>query len=241
MTRDTGYAPDRWEFDGEVTRVFDDMLARSIPQYEVMRSVVLGLALRYASGGTDVVDLGCARGEALARFEAVRGSTCRLVGVEVSAPMLAAARERFAEGIESGRVVVLDHDLRRGYPDVSASVTMAVLVLQFTPIEYRHQIVRSIYRSTVPGGAAIVVEKVLGDTAELDAAMVDAYLESKERRGYSRDDVERKRLALEGVLVPVTARWNVELLRAAGFSDVDCVWRWHNFAAWLALRDPDSR
>jgi len=39
----------------------------------------------------------------------------------------------------------------------------------------------------------------------------------------------------------VTARWNVELLRAAGFSDVDCVWRWHNFAAWLALRDPDSR
>jgi len=40
---------------------------------------------------------------------------------------------------------------------------------------------------------------VLGDTAELDAAMVDAYLESKERRGYSRDDVERKRLALEGV------------------------------------------
>ena len=30
----------RWEFDTSVTAVFDDMLRRSIPQYEVMRHVV---------------------------------------------------------------------------------------------------------------------------------------------------------------------------------------------------------
>ena len=31
---DTGYAPETWAFDEEVTRVFDDMLGRSIPNYE---------------------------------------------------------------------------------------------------------------------------------------------------------------------------------------------------------------
>jgi tRNA (cmo5U34)-methyltransferase len=36
--------------------------------------------------------------------------------------------------------------------------------------------------------------------------------------------------------VPVTARWNEELLRSAGFVDIDCFWRWMNFAGWIAVR-----
>ena len=35
--RDTGYTPEQWAFDAEVSRVFDNMLSRSIPQYNVMR------------------------------------------------------------------------------------------------------------------------------------------------------------------------------------------------------------
>lgn len=239
LPADTGYTAPRWVFDAEVARVFDDMLERSIPQYAVMRELVLDVALRYVRDGTVVADLGCSRGEALARLEAVRGARNRFVGVEVSPPMLEAARARFAN---MDHVSIVDADLRRGYPIGSsprASVTLAVLVLQFTPIEHRHRIVRDVFRSTLPGGALIVVEKVLGETAELDAAFVDAYHRLKLARGYSVDDVARKALALEGVLVPVTARWNVELLRSAGFSDVDCFWRSLNFAAWLAVRSPD--
>ena len=55
--------------------------------------------------------------------------------------------------------------------------------------------------------------------------------------GYSAEEIERKRLSLEGVLVPVTARMNEDLLRSAGFDQVDCFWRWANFAGWLAIRD----
>jgi tRNA (cmo5U34)-methyltransferase len=58
----------------------------------------------------------------------------------------------------------------------------------------------------------------------------------KRRRGYTNEQIDRKRLSLEGVLVPVTARWNEDLLRAAGFGEVDCFWRWMNFAGWVAVR-----
>jgi tRNA (cmo5U34)-methyltransferase len=44
-------------------------------------------------------------------------------------------------------------------------------------------------------------------------------------------------LALEGVLVPVTAAWNEQLLKGAGFSQVECFWRWMNFAGWVAVKD----
>lgn len=235
--RDEGHAAPRWEFDAEVTRVFDDMLSRSIPQYETMRQVVLDMALRFACDGTDVVDLGCSRGEAMGRLEAELGSRNNFVGVEVSAPMLEASRERFKG---QPHVAIYDFDLRKGYPKVRASVTLAVLVVQFTPIEYRQRIVRDIYRHTLPGGCCLLVEKVLGSTAEIDQVMVDTYLASKADNGYDEDQIERKRLSLEGVLVPVTARWNEELLCGAGFQHVECIWRWMNFAAWLAVREPDQ-
>ena len=53
---------------------------------------------------------------------------------------------------------------------------------------------------------------------------------------YSQDEIDAKRHSLEGVLVPVTARWNEDLLSTAGFDHVDCFWRWMNFAGWIAVR-----
>lgn len=233
-SRDTIQANGAWRFDDEVTTVFDDMLTRSIPQYEVMRRTVTDVALSFARPNTDIVDLGASRGEAIAPLVDHLGQTCRYTCVEVSPPMLKVLRSRFAE---HSYVNVLDLDLRRAYPEaISASVTLAVLTVQFTPIEYRQRILRTVYEHTQPGGALVLVEKALGATADLDSLMVDRYYDLKGAQGYSAEQIERKRLSLEGVLVPVTAKWNEELLRGAGFGEVDCFWRWMNFAAWVAVK-----
>ena len=227
----------RWAFDGAVTDCFDDMLARSIPQHDVMRRACFDVGRPFVRRNTDIVDLGCSRGEALAPFVDEFGSLNRFVGLEVSEPMAAAARERFAGMIRAGIVEVRDHDLRAGYPmGLRASLTLSILTLQFVPIEYRQRIVSDAYETTVPGGAFVVVEKVLGADARLDNLFVDAYLGMKAANGYSRDEIDRKRHSLEGVLVPITAAWNEQLLRDAGFSRVDCFWRWMNFAGWVAVK-----
>jgi tRNA (cmo5U34)-methyltransferase len=108
--------------------------------------------------------------------------------------------------------------------------------MQFTPIEYRQRIVRDVWRHLAQNGAFIMVEKILGATADLDALLVDRYYQMKRESGYTQEEIDRKRLALEGVLVPMTAGWNEELLAQAGFAQVDCFWRWMNFAAWVALK-----
>jgi tRNA (cmo5U34)-methyltransferase len=228
----------RWIFDEQVTRSFDDMLERSVPQYQVMRSAVGDIAAAFLedSGAETpplVVDLGCSRGEMIALLRA-RGPSARFVGVDVADPMLRAARERFAgdSNVEIGKC-----DLRRSYPSVPpAHVTLSVLTLQFIPIEYRQGVLKQIFEHTSRGGCFILVEKVLGQTSELNDVMVARYLDMKRANGYSEEQIIRKRLALEGVLVPVTASWNEELLRSAGFEAIDCFWRWMNFAAWVAVR-----
>lgn len=225
-----------WEFDESVTMVFTDMLRRSIPQYEVMRKAVFDIACRFVQPGTHIIDLGCSSGDALAPLVDKFGSQCNYLGLEISEPMLKAARTRFQQEIESGFVNIKHHDLRENYPDVQASVTLCVLSLQFTPIDHRQRILYDAFQQTAPGGVLILVEKVLGTTAELTALMTDIYHELKTGHGYSKEEVERKRLSLEGVLVPVTSRWNEELLRSAGFTQVDCFWRWMNFAGWIACK-----
>lgn len=233
-----GHLPvtERWVFDESVTSVFPDMLRRSIPQYEVMRQAVFDLGRRVVLPATSIVDLGCSTGDSLGPFVEHFAERNRYLGVEVAAPMLAVSAQRFASEIAAGMLQLLDMDLRLRYPDVQASLTLCVLTLQFIPLEYRQRILRAIYASTLPGGALIVVEKLSGTSAHLHQHFSDLYLAHKSANGYSQHEITSKQCALENVLVPLTAPWNAELLRAAGFADVEVFWRWMNFAGFIALK-----
>ena len=234
MSSSLGHMPqgNKWAFDTSVTDVFEDMLARSIPQYEVMRQAVFDIAREYVQPRTAIIDLGCSRGDALAPFVMRYAEQNTCIGIEVSESMLASAQERFGK-----RADIRALDLRKAYPQEQASVTLSILTLQFTPIEYRQRLVREIFKHTISGGIFILVEKLLGATAEIDSMLVKHYYALKSRNGYSPEEIERKRFSLEGVLVPVTAKWNEELLRMAGFSQIDCFWRYLNFAGWMAIRE----
>jgi len=234
--RDQVMPEGQWKFDGEVTAVFDDMLARSIPQYEVMREAVFQAGRRFQQDNTDIVDLGCSRGEAVAPFINEFGAHNTYWLCEVSEPMLAAATKRFQGYVDASIVKLRSEDLREWFPPTRASVILSVLTLMFVPIERRQRLIQDAYNHLVSGGAFVIVEKVLGSTAQMDQMMVDLYYDQKRRNGYTEDQIERKRLSLQGVLVPVTAAWNEELLRMAGFREVDCFWRWMNFAAWVAIK-----
>ena len=223
----------KWEFDAEVTDVFEDMLRRSIPQYDVMRESVFEIGDQFAKRGTVILDLGCSRGDALAPFVSKYKNFCQYIGCEVSPPMIDLARERFKN---DPTVRIANLDLRTDFPPCVPSLVLSVLTMMFVPLEYRQEVVRKIHDALLPGGAFVIVEKILGGTSAINNAFVDRYYDLKRVHGYSELEIERKRLSLEGVLVPVTASWNEELLRTAGFRYLDCFWRWMNFAGWVAVK-----
>lgn len=237
MTSSIGHVPgDKWEFDASVTDVFDDMLTRSIPQLETMRSATRRLASSFFKPQTSIYDLGCSRGDVLWSMFNEFGGQAMYVGVEISKPMIDACRDRFRSLIECGVITLRHHDMRDGLEVHNASIVASVLTLQFVPINYRQAIISSVYDGLRNGGAFLFVEKVLGASAELDSAMIRHYHELKARNGYPEDEIERKRLALEGVLVPLSVAANIDLLSMAGFRHIDCYWRWMNFAGFVAVK-----
>jgi|TARA_R100001530_G_scaffold119800_1_gene87046 tRNA (cmo5U34)-methyltransferase len=223
----------KWEFDKSVTEVFDDMLERSIPQYDLMRKSVFDIACNYVQNGTTILDLGCAKGDAISPLVDKYKDSNNFFCIDTSDSMLNEAKKRFKE---HDNVVIEKIDLRNHFPDIGNSVVLAILTIQFTPIEYRLQILRSIYNSIVKGGCLILVEKVIGDTADIDKLFRGLYYNMKGKNGYSEEDITRKKLSLEGVLVPLTAKWNEQMLQSSGFNQVDCFWRWMNFVGWVAVK-----
>lgn len=239
MTKDETTHSGRWVFDERVTEVFDDMLARSIPGFEDMRELTTELACYFASKhpqGSTIIDMGCSRGGSLLPIIDRLGARYKYVGIEVSPPMRAAAEDALAGWINNGFAQVLDLDLRHDFPNRSTAVALSVFTIQFTPIEYRQAILRRVFESLLPGGAIIVVEKILGSNHATDHLLRDLYYGMKAEHGYTPEQINTKREALEGVLVPVTAKMNIELLEQAGFVNVEPYWRSLNFAGWVATR-----
>jgi tRNA (cmo5U34)-methyltransferase len=225
-----------WLFTDDVADCFDDMLERSIPYYASMRELVYAVGRNFVLPGTTIVDIGCSNGINMAPFIAGFGACNRYALLDVSEPMLEKSRQKYSGLIKRGIVDVLNMDVTKGLPQCETSLIMSVLSLQFTPIEYRQATIQRIYDLLLPKGAFIFVEKVIGDTDQLDRIFIDEYYSLKHRNGYSLEAIDAKRKSLEFSLVPVKEKYNVDMLRQGGFKAVECFWRALNFIGLVAAK-----
>ena len=228
----------KWEFNKSVTDCFDNMLQRSIPQYDIMRDAVynLGCKILNEHKNKNILDIGCSNGLALVPFVNKYNVDAKFKGLDISETMLEEAEKRFKNYIKNNIVSIQNLDLRNSFPHDVYSLIMSVLTIQFIPIEYRQNIIQNIYDNLNDGGCFIMVEKVLGSCSIINNIMVDEYIYLKEKNGYSKEQIERKKLSLEGILVPMTSNWNLDLLKQAGFKKIDVFWRWMNFEGYICIK-----
>lgn len=226
-------------FDSDVVAVFDDMLERSVPFYGEVQRMVTELALRFVgSGGGAVYDIGSSTGRTLARLHGAIGPRpgVRLVGIEPSAAMRQRALENLAAMDGGDRIEIAAERIEDVTDLPDARVVTMLYTLQFVRPIHRLKVLSMLHASLLPGGCLIVAEKILGDEPALRRLLIELYHDFKGRLGYSSTEIARKREALENVLVPFNDCENLALLRQSGFGVVEVVFRWYNFAVYLAVK-----
>ena len=207
----------KWEFDDNVAACFEDMLSRSIPQYDIMRKSILDLAsirinkilqrysdddLSICSQPFSLLDIGCSDGLQISDFLS-RYNHGHYVGIDISEPMLRKARERFEYEIKTGVVSISHMDLRKEFPREYFDIITSTLCIQFTPIEYRQEILSNVYKSLNHEGIFLMVEKVLGETSALNNMFVENYYNLKKTNGYTQNQIDRKNYLLKVYWFPV--------------------------------------
>jgi tRNA (cmo5U34)-methyltransferase len=81
------------------------------------------------------------------------------------------------------------------------------------------------------------VEKVMGNSDDIDQVLVKEYYDIKRDNQYTEEQIRTKRRSLEGSLVPLTINMNEQLLNISGFRKVDTFWRYLNFVALIAIKE----
>ena len=99
-------------------------------------------------------------------------------------------------------------------------------------------LLQRIHDGLVEGGALIIAEKVLANSARFQELCMVNYYDHK-LRAFSADEILKKALDLRGMMDPWEETKLLDALRSAGFGpdDLQPLWRQHGlFGAWLARK-----
>ena len=229
-------SPSKFEFNGEVAEVFDDMLERSVPLYRECQNLTVNLCNRLATPDKCIYDLGCSTGSLLLLLAESISTTpkVRLIGVDNSEAMIIKAQKKLSDS--PNHVEFIEANLDNTFSFDSSCTIIMNYTLQFIPLENRTPLLKKIYKSLMPGGGFILNEKVLSEDELLNETFIEMHHDFKKGHGYSKMEISKKRDALENVLVPIKLSKTMTLVREAGFTAVELFFKWNNFAGLIALK-----
>ena len=171
-----------------------------------------------------ILDLGTGDGRLLALLREDRPDTTA-IGIDLSEPMLAAARKRF-DG--DGAVQIVKHDLVEPLPELGRfDAVVSSMAIHHVEHDRKRALFGEVFERLEPGGVFANFEHVASPTPRLHAAFFAAINEPLDN-----EDPSDRTLDVETQL---------EYLRVAGFDDVDCYWKWLEMALLIGVKPLSPR
>lgn len=185
-----------------------------------------------------VLDIGCGAGNNTIKLSQYAAPfDCDLV--DLSQPMLEAARRRIAE-VNTGEIRIFQGDFREiDLPENSYDVILAAAVLHHLRDDADWESAfNKLYRLTAPGGSIWITDLVAHETKSVQRLMWDRYGEYLS--GLGGEDYRDKVFAYidkEDSPRPVT--YQLDLLRKVGFKHIELLHKNSCFAAFGAVKTAD--
>jgi SAM-dependent methyltransferase len=168
-----------------------------------------------------VLDIGTGDGRLLALLGSSRPEIAG-VGIDFSEVMLDAARKRFAD---DDRFELVQHNLIEPLPVLGRfDAVISSFAIHHLEHERKRALYGEIFGLLEPGGVFANFEHVASATQRLHLAFFHAIGEPIENEDPSDRLLD----------VPTQLEW----LRALGFDDVDCYWKWLEMALLVGVKPP---
>ncbi len=221
-----------WSFDGDVVHGFEQHALRSIPLYEEGHRLIEDISDFFIPSPGRCYELGCSTGKLSNQLwnHHQNKDKVEFVAIDNSLEMIEHAKSKYASSIQ------WVHEDVNNFKFEKADLIIAYYTMQFIHPRQRQQLIQRIYDALNWGGAFIVFEKVRGPDARFQDLASTLYTEYKLQNGYKAEEIIQKTRSLKGILEPFSTQGNVDLLRRAGFSDINSVLKYICFEGLLAIK-----
>jgi tRNA (cmo5U34)-methyltransferase len=219
----------------QFTKGFDEHIRQSIRGYADLLSDCVALSEYCVENGTVVLDIGCSTGSFLAEIWSKNHERCpeaNYIGIDVETNF-----GRYWKEMKLDKVSLQVADVRSFPIPNCCSFVTSIFSLQFISERERQAIIDQIYRALVPGGALIVAEKTFSKLSKLNDMLSSIHYDFK-RQSFTEAEILAKERSLRSIMKLWSEDQILQSIAAAGFApaNVQCFWRNHSFASFIALR-----
>jgi len=213
-------------------REYDDRALRGMPRYEEMLQQVVWALPESAD---TVLELGCGTG-ALTRFVAARYPTARIRAIDASGQMIEVAKERLIRlGLLPSDRIEFRVSLFEELPLPPASFDLITSNMSLHHIVDKGPFYARVRTALKAKGIFVFGDELQGATPEIEQRHYDAWLDFAGQPGHlTQSEIDGIVRHMEQFDHYETLPRQLELLADAGFSAVDCPWRYLNYGVFVA-------
>lgn len=217
----------------EEAREYDGIIVKLIPYYpQMLEALVAALPFEHDTA-IEAIDLGCGTGTVA---KAVKDAypNARLTCIDIAEKMLQMARAKLAGAPDTEYILsdFNDFEFPKEYHAVVSSLALHHLETDGDKLGFY----KKIYSGLKEGGVFANADVVLGSTDALQQRYMDKW-KSFMYGSVGRDEAEGKWIPKyyeEDRPVSLTA--HLKMLKEAGFSATDVVWKYYNYAVYTAVK-----
>lgn len=241
---------DHFEFDEEVSAIFENMAQRSIPMYAEVHRLNAAIIQRHKAstrhaGPYVVWDIGGSTGMAakalMDRLGAYAPGGCAEIAyhvVDISQPMLQQVHDKLPWVVPHHLDITQEGwDKTPGLPQPDCVILN--YVVQFVKPPYKAQIVKAAVKALRPRGLFLMAQKETSkdnNAGIVPTAMDEEYIQFRRDNGYSQEEIDLKTRALKNAMWLVTKQTTLTMLYEAGFGTVYETTRWCQFASYACTK-----
>jgi tRNA (cmo5U34)-methyltransferase len=222
-----------WSFKSGVAKTFDSHVERSVPLYQEGHDLILDITDYFIKENSTIYDLGCSTGELLTKLHQHHShkNNLKYYGLDYSDEMIREAKTRTKEK----NIFLESKDITKVKPK-NNSLTILYYTLQFINPSVRQDVINNIYNSLEWGGALILFEKVRASDARFQDILSTTYDEYKIRNNFTMEEISSKTRSLRGQLEPFSTQGNIDMMKRAGFVDINSILKYICFEGFIAIK-----
>lgn len=223
-----------WSFGGDTPSKFDDHVSKSVPLYEEGHQLICALSEFFVPQNGNVLHIGSSTGVLTDKVaNTLKSRNVNIKGLEIELEMIKEAENRKYEN----EIDFINEDINiYDIGENCHNLIISYYTIQFIHPSLRQNIINRIYQSLMWGGAFIMFEKVRGSDARFQDIFNSLYQDYKLYKGYTSDQIIAKQRSLKSILEPFSREGNIDMLKRAGFLDIESIMKYTCFEGFLAIK-----